>query len=400
MSTHHKGSTQAGSDKIRTDKISADNINADKMREGHPNADLIIGLAEDMPYPVFLLERKKSEIIWANLAAQNICATSLKHLKGAAFETRLGVDWQIPEKINQACMQHGSVSWQGIWQPTARDHASLYHLNLFPVDNHIGLFIHTQGHYSANGAFGADGLSQAVRFSPALSSMGRMMAHEIKNPLTGMRGAAQLLREEVNSGDGYEFIDLIITEIDRLGRLADNMETLGEANKDEFTYFNIHKIIRQALKILKASDGHDIKIIEDYDPSLPAIYGDPDSLMQALLNLIKNAQEAIGSHGHQQGEIVIKSLFRSGVTHRHHKEDKGRTLPVEIRITDNGPGIPSDIGDQIFHPFVTDKPAGQGLGLSIVSKIIKSHDGLVEVSSRPGQTTFSLLFPISHKVEA
>ena len=217
-----------------------------------------------------------------------------------------------------------------------------------------------------------------------VSGMGRMIAHELKNPLAGIKGAAQLLRDDVDSEEGLALIELIGSEIDRIRRLADRMEKLGDDDPTGSEQVNIHEILRQARRIIQSANPN-IVFDERYDPSLPHAFGDPDTLMQALLNLIKNAAESAGEHG----KIRLETSFRAGV--RGGKS--GRLLPVQIQIIDDGPGIPKDMLTQIFQPFVTTKPEGQGLGLALVSKVATAHEGLVEVQSVPGRTVFSLLLP-------
>jgi len=221
--------------------------------------------------------------------------------------------------------------------------------------------------------------------------MGRMIAHELKNPLAGIKGAAQLLRDDVDSEEGLALIDLIGSEIDRIRRLADRMEKLGDDDPTGTEQVNIHEILRQARRIIQSANPN-IIFDERYDPSLPHANGDPDTLMQALLNLIKNAAESAG----EQGQIRLETSFRAGV----RGGNSGRLLPVQIQIIDNGPGIPKDMLAQIFQPFVTTKPEGQGLGLALVSKVAAAHEGLVEVQSVPGRTVFSLLLPAPTLSEA
>ena len=218
--------------------------------------------------------------------------------------------------------------------------------------------------------------------------MGRMIAHELKNPLAGIKGAAQLLRDDIGTEEGQSLIDLIGSEIDRIRRLADRMETLGDQDPENAERVNIHEILRRARRVIQSANPKLI-FTERYDPSLPHAKGDADTLMQALLNLIKNAAEAIEAQG-ESGEIILETRFRTGVTSRNGSAGAAH-LPIEIRIIDNGPGIAEHIADQLFQPFVSTKPEGQGLGLSLVSKVAAAHGGIVEVKSRPGKTKFSLL---------
>jgi len=196
-------------------------------------------------------------------------------------------------------------------------------------------------------------------------------------------------RDDVEGEEGQSLIELIGSEIDRIRRLADRMETLGDQDPDNVDRVNIHEILRRARQVIQSANPNLI-FTERYDPSLPHAKGDADTLMQALLNLIKNAAEAVEPLN-GQGEIILQTRFRSGVTSHTGSDDTTQHLPIEICIIDNGPGIAKHIASQLFQPFVSTKPEGQGLGLSLVSKVAAAHGGLVEVKSRPGKTKFSLL---------
>ena len=215
--------------------------------------------------------------------------------------------------------------------------------------------------------------------SGELDTLGQMIGHEIKNPLAGIAGAAQLLREDVGR-DGQDLLDLIVAETDRVRRLAERLQTFGEVEAGDSSSVNIHNLLRQARNVVALS-GETALFTEDYDPSLPHVYGDPDLLMQVVVNLIKNAAEAGGE------EIVLRTRSRSGVRRN------SRMLPVEVQIIDTGPGIPAHLRDHVFRPFVSSKSSGQGLGLPLVAKVVEGHGGLVELDSRPGHTRFSLLLP-------
>lgn len=220
-------------------------------------------------------------------------------------------------------------------------------------------------------------------FGDGASALGRLLAHEIKNPLAGIRGAAQLLRDDVESEEALSLLDLIESEIGRIKRLAERMERLGDELTGNFTQINIHEILRHARKVIQSGTSPSIAFTENYDPSLPLALGDEDSLTQTILNLIKNAVEALDETV-ENPEIKLETSYRTS----------SAGLPIEIRIIDNGTGIPQHVRDKIFQPFITHKPAGQGLGLALVSKVIAAHRGVIEVQSRPGETIFSILLPI------
>lgn len=336
------------------------------------NLDL---LADDWPFPLFKLGGADN-VTWANQAAQEWLGKSLRKIEGQSvwkiFETdpdTRGIAMKARDKRGAITSRYIAVKAYG-----ASGDGRLAHLTAYPTTDGAGLSVWFVGPEPRSTKIGGQ----------VVSGMGRMIAHELKNPLAGIKGAAQLLRDDVESEEGLALIDLIGSEIDRIRRLADRMEKLGDEDPVGAERVNIHEILRQARRVIQSANPNVI-FDERYDPSLPHAYGDPDTLMQALLNLIKNAVESAG----ETGEIRLETSFRTGV--RGGKS--GKLLPVEIRVIDNGPGIPKDLLAQIFQPFVTTKPEGQGLGLALVSKVAAAHEGLVEVQSVPGRTVFSLLLP-------
>ena len=236
----------------------------------------------------------------------------------------------------------------------------------------------------------------------SVNMLGRMLAHELKNPLAGIRGAAQLLESELDRADNLELTGLIQDEVDRIGRLVEQIELFGSGNFAPYTKLNIHSILRKAKLLFQSQNEADhtqrsIELSENYDPSLPDVYGDKDGLMQVTVNLIANAVEVlqnVDDSEKAQGKIEIQTLYRTGVVKRL-ADGTTISLPVEVRIIDNGPGIDVNIRDRVFQPFVTSKANGHGLGLALVQKIITEHGGLVDVKTKLGRTVFSFLLPIT-----
>jgi len=212
----------------------------------------------------------------------------------------------------------------------------------------------------------------------------RGLAHEIKNPLGGLRGAAQLLERELSSDDLKEFTNIIIGEADRLQNLVDRI--LGPNTLPKKEPLNIHQVLEHIRQLVSVDISNEINITTDYDPSIPDLIADRDQLIQAILNIVGNAVQAIGS----KGEITLstRSVRQFTIGHVQHK------LVCRIDIVDNGPGIPGDMMESIFLPMVTGRAEGTGLGLSISQSLINQHGGLIQCESRPGQTKFSLLIPI------
>ncbi len=226
----------------------------------------------------------------------------------------------------------------------------------------------------------------------SVTGLAALLAHEIKNPLSGIRGAAQLLESDLSDED-RALTQLICAETDRVCKLVDRMEAFGEGASLSREPVNIHEVLDYVKQIAVNGFGRNCRFVEFYDPSLPPVPGDRDRLIQAFLNLVKNAAEAVGeSEG--DGEIRLATSFRPGV-HIQAPGSRDRvSLPLEITITDNGPGVPEDIRPHLFDPFVTSKAGGTGLGLALVAKIIDDHGGVIECDSRPGHTVFRILLPL------
>ncbi|MEZ5687022.1 MAG: ATP-binding protein [Paracoccaceae bacterium] len=240
----------------------------------------------------------------------------------------------------------------------------------------------------------ADRLGRASMVKTAARSaigMAEMLAHEIKNPLAGIAGAAQLLSMNL-AGDDLELTDLIVDETRRVVKLLEQVEQFGNLRPPERRAVNVHDILDRARKSAEVGFGAHMLIEEDYDPSLPPTWADPDQLTQVFLNLLKNASEAAKG----QGRIKLRTFYDYSL--RLRREDgSGQALPLQVEIIDDGPGLPPDIANSIFEPFVSGRENGTGLGLALVSKIISDHDGWISVDSVPGRTVFRVSLPLVPK---
>ena len=224
-----------------------------------------------------------------------------------------------------------------------------------------------------------------LKQNEASRSLLRGLAHEIKNPLGGLRGAAQLLERELSTDADREYTSIIIREADRLQSLVDRM--LGPRNRPDKTHLNIHKVLEHVRQLVQA-ENDTVNFIIDYDPSLPEIYGDESMLIQAVLNITRNAVAEIDDEG--------KITFRTRPLRQHTIGNRTHPLVARVEIIDNGPGIPDDIKEKIFLPMITGHAEGTGLGLSIAQSLINLHGGLIECSSTPGETIFTLLLPLKN----
>src|SRR5882672_5596619 len=226
----------------------------------------------------------------------------------------------------------------------------------------------------------------------SVTALAAMLAHEIKNPLSGIRGAAQLL-EQSAADDDRPLTRLICDEADRIVKLVDRMEVFTDERPIEREPVNIHRVFEHVKRLAQSGFARHIKFIEEYDPSLPPVLANRDQLIQVFLHLVKNASEAIGE-GATEGEIHLTTAFRPGVRLSRPGSKARVSLPLEFCIKDSGPGVPDDLLLHLFDPFVTTKASGLGLGLAMVAKIIGDHGGIVECESQPRHTTFRVLMPM------
>ncbi|MFZ5708215.1 MAG: two-component system sensor histidine kinase NtrB [Pseudomonadota bacterium] len=237
------------------------------------------------------------------------------------------------------------------------------------------------------------GRAQSVR-SAAKSAIGmaEMLAHEIKNPLAGITGAAQFLSMNLRPED-REMTDLIVEETRRIVKLLEQVEQFGNLRPPEQKAVNIHDVLDRARKSAMVGFAARMTFVEDYDPSLPPTVGDADQLLQVVQNLLKNAAQAAGNAG---GIIRLRTFYDISLRLRR-ADGTGRPLPLQIEVIDDGPGIPPEIAGEIFEPFVSGRGNGTGLGLALVSKIISDHGGWIAVDSVPGRTAFRVSLPVAPK---
>src|SRR5438876_2874930 len=224
----------------------------------------------------------------------------------------------------------------------------------------------------------------------SITAMAAMLAHEVKNPLSGIRGAAQLLEQDVDP-EGRTLTQLICDETDRIVALVDRMEAFSDDRPIERQAVNIHQVLERVRKVAQSGFARHVRLIEEYDPSLPAVAGDHDLLVQVFLNLVKNAAEALRD---ADGEIILTTAYRHGLRLAIPGGEGRQFLPLMVSVTDNGAGIPEDLRPYLFDPFVTTKRHGSGLGLALVAKVVGDHGGVIEFDSQPRRTVFRVFLPV------
>ena len=351
-------------------------------------------LWDAIPYPVFLIS-KGNTIVQANTAAESYCLSSIKQIKLKSISNYFGENSVVFNTVNQARKTLASVSVYDadVFWPSKC--SSAHDVVAKPINNsgeNILLMFHPHGMSKK-----MDHSLSHRSSARSVTGMASMLAHEIRNPLAGISGAAQLLMSNVPDND-KELLEIICTESKRIETLVDRFEVFGDSRPLNHSAVNLHNILSQAKKIASVGYAKDIKISEVYDPSLPYAKGDPDLLLQVVQNLLKNAVEAVPL---SNGKIVIETAFRQGMKINSGSSSK-ESLPLEISIIDNGLGVPEQIKDDIFDPFVTSKSTGSGLGLSLISKIVSDHGGVIEYSRIQNKTVFSVRLPVwteSHRKE-
>ncbi len=331
-------------------------------------------------------------LVAVNEAAQALFGQGLGLLSRGRFSAALPPGSALVSLIERATEEQTLVRERGL-------HITLFGLAPFEADGAAaplgdGSILLTLSVKHGLGAGHERAGAEAAGNLRSIVGLGRMLAHEIKNPLAGIRGAAQLLKSGARAED-VPLAQLIVDETDRVRRLVDRMEAFSDDALPSKTALNIHQVLDRvrALAVNGVADG--LAMREQYDPSLPPVLGDEDQLIQVFLNLVKNAAEAAHARGDGRGAISIVTAYRHGVRVRAAKGQALRGAPLEVRIIDNGPGVPDHLREHLFQPFVTSKANGVGLGLALVTKLVAAHGGLLDFESEPGRTVFRVLLPIA-----
>lgn len=340
-----------------------------------------------LPDPLLVADRE-GRVAYANMAGEAFFGISLAQMRQHGLGHILPYDNPLFSALSLA-LDHGhSVRKHDVPFSLLRSGTRIVNLRLAPLGDRSNLAlvqieerdipIKIESQLNHRGA---------VR---SLTGMASVLAHEIKNPLSGIRGAAQLLA--LGRPENKDLTDLICAETDRIVALIDSMESFAADRPLEPQPLNVHETLEHVRKLAQAGFASHVRFIERYDPSLPPIDGVRDRLIQALLNLVKNAAEAAPAKG---GEIILSTAYRHGMRIAGPDGRDRVHLPLEIAVQDNGPGVSEDMRPHLFDPFVTSKPSGTGLGLSLVAKIVADHGGIVECENLDRGAVFRLRLPLS-----
>lgn len=354
--------------------------------DDEPSATIMLNA---LPHPVVMIT--KGRIVAANDAAEAFFSTSRTTLKRRPFEAFVPFGSPILPLIDQVLERGAPVNEYRIDLSSPRiGEAKLVDVYAAPVPEKAGTVMIMLLERSV-----AEQIERQLTHRGAartVSGLAAMLAHEIKNPLSGIRGAAQLLEHSANEED-RALTRLIADEVARIVKLVDRMEVFSDERPLERSAINIHIVLDHVKRLAQSGFARNIAIKERYDPSLPSVFANRDQLVQVFLNLVKNASEALKDVPNP--EIELSTAFRPGVRLSVPGSQDRVTLPLEFTVKDNGPGISDELRPHLFDPFVTTKINGSGLGLALVAKIINDHGGVIECHSTPGRTVFRILMPIS-----
>ncbi|MEC9344492.1 MAG: nitrogen regulation protein NR(II) [Pseudomonadota bacterium] len=346
-------------------------------------------ILDSLPHPV-LMVNVENRVAYANLAAESFFRSS------AAFLTRYDLDHFVPfgspvlTLVEQVRIADSSINEYKVDISSPRiGRDKVVDVYASPVTDTPGAVVLMFQPRSM-----ADKIDRQLTHRGAartVMGLAAMLAHEIKNPLSGIRGAAQLLEMSANDDD-RALTRLITDEADRIVKIVDRMEVFSDERPIERQPVNIHSVLEHVKRLSSSGFARAIRISEEYDPSLPPVYGNRDQLIQVFLNLAKNAAEALSDT--PDAEIVFSTAFRPGIHLSVPGSSEKVSLPLEFCVRDNGPGVPDEIRSYIFDPFVTTKTNGSGLGLALVAKIVGDHGGVIECDSEQRKTVFRILLPV------
>ncbi|HEY2135480.1 MAG TPA: nitrogen regulation protein NR(II) [Xanthobacteraceae bacterium] len=342
-----------------------------------------------LPHPVIVIS-PDGKVADANVAAESFFEVSVSLLRRNAMRDLVPFGSPLLALIEQVRSRSAAVNEYKVDLSSPRlSGERIVDLHVAPVPEQPGFVVVMLQERTM-----ADKMDRQLTHRGAARSviaLASMLAHEIKNPLSGIRGAAQLLEQSAGEED-RNLTRLICEEADRIVKLVDRMEVFADERPVAREPVNIHAVLEHVKRLAQSGFARHIRFVEEYDPSLPSVLANRDQLVQVFLNLVKNAAESIGE-GASDGEIQLSTAFRPGVRLSLPGSKTRVSLPLEFCVKDNGPGVSEDLMPHLFDPFVTTKPTGTGLGLALVAKIIGDHGGIIECESQPRRTVFRVLMP-------
>ncbi|WP_395711321.1 nitrogen regulation protein NR(II) [Reyranella sp.] len=327
-------------------------------------------------------------IHYANLSAEQFFGVGRARLIAHPLSEFMPEDAPLFSLLEQVIATGGAVAENGVTLVSPRIGNRFCALRLSPVVDSDGLVAVSLVEQTI--ARNIDRQMSHRSAARSVSALAAMLAHEVKNPLSGIRGAAQLIEQSVPDSE-RELTRLICEETDRIVALVDRMEAFADGRPIERSPINIHQVLNHVRRIAQNGFGKGVRFIETYDPSLPDVHGDRDQLIQVFLNLVKNACE-VPCDGDR--EIELSTAYRHGLRLAVPGQQAKVNLPLVVSVRDNGRGVPEEIRAHLFDAFVTNKPTGTGLGLALVAKIINDHGGATEFESEPGRTVFRVMLPL------
>jgi len=335
----------------------------------------------------------EGRVVWVNTAGEQFFKSSASHLREQELSDLLPKDSPLFGLIEQALADGIPVTEYGVPLETPRIGRHSVNIQASPLPEMPTWLVIALEERTI-----ADKMDRQLTHRGAarsVTAMAAMLAHEVKNPLSGIRGAAQLLEQNMSSGD-KELTRLIRDEVDRVCALLDRMDVFSDGGPLQREAVNIHQVLNRVHQLARNGFGSHVEFFETYDPSLPPVLGNRDQLVQVFLNLVKNAAEATPQDG---GRITLTTAYRHGVRFAVPGLESRVHLPLMITVQDTGEGIADDMRGHLFNPFVTSKPKGSGLGLALVAKIIGDHGGIIEYDSGPSGTVFRVMLPMAASEE-
>ena len=343
-------------------------------------------ILSSLPQPVLVIGAD-DRVLYANDRAEVLMGTGRQSLAGREMGVLVGATSPVLELLRNVRRDRSPITQYGISWPTADRSEREVDVDAGPsADDAVIVMVQERSI--------ADKIDRQLTHQGAARSvtgLAAMLAHEIKNPLSGIRGAAQLLEKDVDT-DGRELTELIRSEADRIVKLVNSMEVFTDERPMDRAAVNLHSVLDRVVRVARAGFASDVRLVEAYDPSLPPAEGNHDQLVQVFLNLVKNAVEA--TEGRSERVVRLGTAYRAGIRMALPGASGRTTLPLEFTVRDNGQGVPPELREHLFDPFVTGRRNGTGLGLALVAKIIREHGGVIDFETGADGTTFRVLLPM------